>query len=164
VRRTRSGDGLVTDHAVEQSEDNADPIQSGRLQTLLQDGRFRFLGIGAINTGFAFLVFAVLQATVGHSVNYMIVLLIAHVLGVLEAFVLYRLMVFRVKGNVLLDLARFESVYVVALGVNAALLPVLVEFGHLPVILSQGVIVVFTSAVSYLGHKHFSFRRPRTLK
>jgi putative flippase GtrA len=119
------------------------------------------VGAGAVNTTFAFLVFAALEATLGRAVSYMIILLVAHVIGVLEAFVLYRLTVFRVKGNILRDLVRFESVYLLALGINAALLPLLVEFGHLPVILAQGVIVFITSIVSFLGHKHFSFRRPQ---
>lgn len=140
----------------------ADPLESRtRLQAFFDDRRVRFVGVGGLNTAFAFLVFAALQATLGRSVNYMIILLIAHVIGVLEAFILYRLTVFRVRGNILRDLARFESVYLFALGINAALLPLLVEFGHLPVILAQSVIVFVTSVVSFLGHKHFSFRRPR---
>jgi putative flippase GtrA len=152
----------VTDPTDDETARTSDAtVSRSRLGALLRDGRLRFVGIGGINTVFAFLVFAVLQATLGRSVNYMIILLLAHVIGVLEAFVLYRLAVFRVKGNVMRDLARFESVYLFALGINAALLPLLVEVGHLAVILAQAVIVFFTSVVSYLGHKHFSFRRPR---
>ncbi len=124
------------------------------------DQRIAFLGAGAFNTAFAFVIFALLQLTLGHRVNYIAILLIAHVIGVLEAFVVYRLTVFKVRGSILLDLARFESVYVLALCVNLALLPILVEFGHLPVIGSQAIIVFFNTAVSFLGHKHFSFRRP----
>lgn len=118
-----------------------------------------FLGAGAFNTAFAFGVFALLQITLADHVHYLVVLLIAHVLGVLEAFAVYRRGVFKVQGNVLRDLARFESVYLVALAVNAALLPLLVEVGGLPVIGSQFLVVVATSLVSFFGHKHFSFRR-----
>lgn len=140
-----------------------DGPSSHRLRGLLSDERVRFVGVGGFNTAFAFVVFAVLQATIGHRVNYMVVLVLAHVIGVLEAFVLYRWTVFQVRGSVLRDLARFESVYLVALAVNAALLPLLVEFGHLPVILAQAVIVVVTSVLSFIGHKNFSFRRPREI-
>lgn len=141
----------------------APPARSGLLR-LLSDQRVRFLGAGAFNTLFAFAVFAALEAGLGDAVNYMIILLLAHVIGVLEAFTIYRLTVFRVKGNLLRDLMRFESVYLLALGINLALLPLLVELGHLPVLLAQGVIVFFTSLVSFLGHKHFSFRRPRATR
>ena len=96
-----------------------------------------------------------------HLVGYFVILLLAHVVGVLEAFVVYRRTVFQVRGHVLRDLARFESVYLVALGVNATLLPLLVEVVGLPVIASQVLIVAVTALVSFFGHKHFSFRRPR---
>jgi len=91
--------------------------------------------------------------------RYLLALVCAHVVSVLIAFVLYRLAVFRVRGHVLKDLWRFETVYLTALGVNFVLLPVLVEIAHLPVLGAQGLIVLVTSVMSWLGHKHFSFRR-----
>ena len=132
----------------------------GRIAALIADQRVRFLAIGAFNTAFAFVVFAVLQILVGSAVGYLVVLLFAHVVGVLEAFVVYRLTVFRVRGNVLQDLVRFETVYLVALAVNLALLPLLVEVVGLEVLVAQGVIVVVTSLLSFFGHRDFSFRRP----
>lgn len=130
-----------------------------RVNALLHDQRMRFLATGAFNTGFAFLVFAALQLLIGASVGYLVVLLLAHVIGVVEAFVVYRLTVFKVKGNVLQDLVRFEAVYLVALAVNLALLPLLVELVHLEVLVAQAVIVVVTALLSFFGHREFSFRR-----
>ena len=43
----------------------------------------------------------------------------------------------------------------------AVLLPLLVEIAGLPVLVSQFLIVGITSLMSWFGHKHFSFRRPR---
>jgi putative flippase GtrA len=67
--------------------------------------------------------------------------------------------VFRVRGHLLKDLWRFETVYLTALGVNFVLLPLLVQLGHLPVLLAQALIMVVTSVMSWVGHKHYSFRR-----
>lgn len=131
----------------------------GLLARLRTDRRVAFLGAGAFNTAFAFAVFAGLELTLSDAVPYLVVLLLAHVIGVLEAFVVYRRRVFKVTGNVLGDLARFESVYLAALAVNAALLPLLVEGAGLPVIGAQGVIVTVTSVMSFVGHDRFSFRR-----
>jgi putative flippase GtrA len=117
---------------------------------------------GIVNTGFGLLVFTCLELLLHDVVGYLVVLVVAHVLGVLEAFWLYRRTVFRVEGNVLGDLIRFESVYLVALAVNLVLLPLLVEVGRLPVIGSQALVVLVTAVLSFFGHKHFSFRRPRT--
>lgn len=126
---------------------------------LAGDQRVLFLIAGAFNTAFAFVVFALLEVTIGHATGYLTVLLVAHVLGVLEAFCVYRWMVFKVRGNVLQDLVRFESVYLVALAVNAALLPLCVELVRMPVLLAQATIVVVTSLISFFGHRSFSFRR-----
>jgi putative flippase GtrA len=71
---------------------------------------------------------------------------------------MHRRFVFRVRGHVLRDLVRFESVYLTALGINAVALPVLVELG-LPRIPAQTIIVAFTMLLNYFGHRHFSFRR-----
>jgi putative flippase GtrA len=91
--------------------------------------------------------------------RYLAVLLCAHVVSVLIAFVLYRFFVFRVRGHLLADLWRFETVYLSALALNFVMLPILVELAHLPVLVSQAMIMFVTSVMSWVGHKHYSFRR-----
>lgn len=131
----------------------------GLLLRLIKDRRVAFLIVGMINTGVGFLWFILFELTIGKLWGYMATLLFAHVASVLCAFVLHRRFVFRVRGHIWLDLARFESVYLVALGVNAVLLPVLVEFAKIPPIPAQALIVFVTTMVSYFGHSRFSFRR-----
>ena len=134
---------------------------------LLRDQRVAFLIVGGINTVFGFAVFIAADLTVGRVVDAnagpilgsLVVLAISHVLGVLFAFVMHRRFVFKVTGHVWRDLARFESVYLVSLGVNAVLLPLLVQFGFERII-AQGLIVFVTTIISYVGHRYFSFRRP----
>lgn len=129
----------------------------------LRDQRTAFLIVGAVNTVFGYLAFAGFLLTVGQlweRWGYLAALACAHVVSVLFAFVLYRLVVFRVRGHVLADLWRFETVYLLALAVNFALLPLLVEIVHLPVLLAQALIVFVTAVMSWVGHKRYSFRRP----
>lgn len=140
--------------------DDAEPsAPDGPLLRLIKDRRVAFLIVGVVNTGVGFLWFILFELTVGRVWGYMATLLFAHVASVLCAFVLHRRFVFRVRGQMWLDLARFESVYLVALGVNAVLLPLLVEFAHIPPIPAQALIVFVTTMVSWFGHSHFSFRR-----
>ena len=136
----------------------------GPLLRLVKDRRVAFVIVGVINTIVGFGWFAFFEFTVGRwlgEYGYMVTLLLAHVAAVLCAFVLYRRFVFRVRGHVLLDLARFESVYLVSLGINAVLLPLLVELAHLQPIVAQALIVFVTTLVSYFGHSRFSFRRKK---
>ena len=131
----------------------------GWLLRVVRDQRVAFLVVGAINTLVGYLVFAGFLLTVGKQWHYLAALACAHVISVLFAFVLYRFVVFRVRGHVLADLWRFETVYLSALAVNFVLLPVLVEIVHLKVLLAQALIVLVTSVMSWVGHSRFSFRR-----
>lgn len=131
----------------------------GPLLRLFRDRRIAFLAVGVTNTIVGFAWFALFDITVGQLWGYMVTLLFAHVASVLCAFVLYRRLVFRVRGHVWADLMRFEMVYLLALGINAVLLPLLVEFAHLEPIVAQALIVFVTTLVSYFGHSRFSFRR-----
>ncbi|WP_368498899.1 GtrA family protein [Herbiconiux sp. A18JL235] len=140
--------------------------RAGVLLRLVKDQRVAFLLVGAANTGVGFLLFIAFDLTVGawldgavnETVGSLATLACAHVLGVLFAFVMYRRFVFTVKGHVLRDLARFESVYLVSIAINAVVLPVLVNLGWNR-ILAQFSILVITTLISWFGHKGFSFRR-----
>lgn len=129
---------------------------------LFEQERIRFLVVGGINTVFGYAVFALLYVTAGHVIGYLGSLYLSYVVGVSLAFVLHRRVTFRAHetgGSPVLDFLRFASVYVVALAVNTVGLPLLVEFGHLPALIAQAIMVAVTTVVSYVGHKYFSFRR-----
>ena len=120
----------------------------------------RFFLVGILNSAFSFGVFAALQVTLGRHVHYLIVLALSHVVGVLEAYVLQRWLVFRVSGRWWRDLAKFWSVYLVALGVNAVALPALVEILGVPVLLAQGAVMLAIAVGTFVVHQAFTFRRP----
>jgi putative flippase GtrA len=125
---------------------------------VVRDKRVAFLIVGAINTVVGYLCFVGFLAIFGQR-HYLVALACAYVVAVLFAFVLYRYVVFRVRGHLLADLWRFVTVYLSALVVNFVLLPVLVEIAHLPVLVAQALIVFVTSVMSWIGHKNYSFRR-----
>lgn len=143
----------------------------GPLIRLVRDQRVAFLVVGAINTVVGFGIFVACSESLGHLVDRrfgavtgsLATLGVSHVLGVLFAFVMHRRFVFRVRGHVVRDLVRFESVYLTALGINAVALPALVELG-LHRIPAQAIILAASTVLSYFGHRHFSFRRstPKT--
>src|ERR1019366_8993354 len=126
---------------------------------VVRDQRVAFLIVGGVNTAVGFVCFAGFLVLLGQKL-YLVALVCAYIVATLIAFVLYRFVVFRVRGHVLADLWRFVTVYLMALAVNLVVLPVLVELAHLPVLLAQALIVLVTSVMSWVGHKHFSFRRP----
>jgi len=134
----------------------------GLLLKLIKDRRVAFLIVGGINTVVGFLWFVVFELTVGRLWGYMATLVFSHIASVLCAFWMHRRFVFRVRGHVWRDLARFEVVQLVAFGINLVALPLLVEAVGLTPIVSQAIIVVVTVTLSYFGHRYFSFRRKET--
>jgi putative flippase GtrA len=91
----------------------------GPLIRLARDQRVAFLVVGGINTVVGLAIFAACSQTVGHSVDQrfgkvagtLVTVIISHVLSVVFAFVMHRRFVFRVRGHVVRDLLRFQSVY-----------------------------------------------------
>lgn len=133
---------------------------TGPLLQLVRDRRVAFIIVGATNTVVGLAWFALFDATIiGQRFGYMATLGASHIASVLCAFVLYRRFVFHVRGHMLLDLGRFELVYLTSLGINAVALPALVEGFHLAPLVAQVLITVVTMVVSYVGHRDFSFRR-----
>jgi putative flippase GtrA len=136
-------------------------LPPGPLLRLVSDQRVAYLIVGTFNTANAFFIFVVSHLILGDGFwRYMASLVISHVIGVLCAFVLHRRFVFRVRGHVWLDLARFELVNLAALGFNAVLLPLFVEVVGLPVIVAQVVAGGLAVIGTYFAHLLFSFRRP----
>lgn len=131
----------------------------GPLLRMVRDQRVAFLAVGVTNTVIGYAWFVLFQLTIGLLWGYMASLAFAHILSVLCAFVLYRRFVFKVTGHIWRDLARFELVYLVAIAINFAALPLLVEIVRIRPLPAQALIVLVTAFISYFGHKRFSFRR-----
>lgn len=144
----------------------AESARPGPLIRLVKDQRVAFLLVGGINTVFGFAIFIGISETIGHLIDQrfgkvigsLVTVAITQVLNPLLAFVMYRRIVFRVRGHVLRDLLRFETVYLSALGINIVAVPALVELG-IHRILAGAIIVACMTLLSYFGHRHFSFRR-----
>lgn len=132
----------------------------GVLWRVIKDKRILFLLVGAANTAIGFGWYS-LFLWLFHPLpaGYLIALVIAQVFSVLCAFVLYRTIVFRVRGHVWTDLLRFASVYTASFLVNLALLPILVEVFDVNPLPAQVVIIFVTTIFSYVGHNYFSFHR-----
>lgn len=132
----------------------------GRVRSLLRRERVRYVLVGGYNTAFGYLFFALLVVLLADRIHYTILLLVSHVVSTFNAYLGYRLFVFRVRGGFFRDLVRFWSVYAAQIAVNLVVLPLFVRASGWGVLPSQGIIVAVTTVATYLAHKHFSFRRP----
>lgn len=118
-----------------------------------------YLIVGAWNTLFGYGLFVLLQLTLGHAINYMVILVASTLIAIFQAYLGHRFFVFKVEGHFFKDLSRFSLVYLAALAINLAVLPLLVAGAHIPVLLAQAFVVAGTVVGSFLAHRDFSFRR-----
>lgn len=119
--------------------------------------KIAYLLVGGWNTLFGFAIFAVLYYLLHQRVHYTLILVINYVISITNAFLSYKFIVFKTKGNLLREYLRFYVVYGASFIANIILMLIIVEFLKVRPVPAQGVILFFTTVVSYMGHKHYSF-------
>ena len=119
----------------------------------------RFLVVGGINTLFGLAIYPALQwAFPPLQRRYMVALLIAQGVSLVWAYTLQKLFVFRTRGDILPEFARFCSFYLGIYAVNWAALPLLVEVAGLTPWVAQLGFAVVTVIGSWFFHSRLTFR------
>jgi putative flippase GtrA len=116
-----------------------------------------YIVVGAWNTVFGYGVWALMQYLLGDYLHYLVIVVLAWPIAVLNAYLGYRYVVFRSRGSVLRELPRFSLVYVVALVANLVLLPIALRVLPINIYLAQAVLTTLVIVGGYVGHKYYSF-------
>jgi putative flippase GtrA len=114
--------------------------------------------VGGWNTLFSYLVFAALYFLLRGYLHYMVLYVISSVLSITNAYIGFKLFVFKTRGHYLREYSRFYVVYGGALALNLLLLPLVVETCRISPVVAQAGLALITVAFSYFGHKNFSFK------
>ena len=127
----------------------------------------RYLVVGGWNTAFGYGVFAgfnyLLTGVIPYP--YMVANVLGYVVSITTAYLAYKVFVFKTKGNYLREYLRTYVVYGASCLTSLAMLPVCVLLVRLvypnpklaPYI-AQAVVMPVVVAMSYFGHKKFSFK------
>lgn len=130
----------------------------GPLMKFVKDQRVAFLLVGGANTAFSTGMFVALALAFPLTPSF-ILLTASWTVSLISVFFVYRKLVFRVRGHVLLDLSRFALVNLTSLLINVSLLSVFADILGFPRIPTQLAITFLSVIISYFGHRYFSFRR-----
>jgi putative flippase GtrA len=87
-----------------------------------------------------------------------VILALSYALSITNAYIGYRWVVFRSKGSVKREVPRFVSVYLVTLAANLVVLPIALRLLPWNAYVVQGLFTFVIVALSYVGHRFFSFR------
>jgi putative flippase GtrA len=113
--------------------------------------------VGGWNTVFGYGAFALLYYFLSGRIHPTIILTFSYILSITNAYIGYKIFVFKTKGNVLREYFRFYVVYGGAFLINLVLLPIFMNFLMLNAYLSQGLITIMTIVGSYILHKRYTF-------
>lgn len=117
----------------------------------------RYLLAGGWNTLFGIGVYALLFRLFGEAVNYLMLLIPANIIAITGAFLTYKYIVFRTRGDGWGEYFRCYAVYGGAMLAGAAGMFVLVDLAGLPPVAANIVTTFVTVVCSYFGHRFFSF-------
>jgi len=129
--------------------------------------KIRFLLVGGFNTVFAYLVLNLLNLFLSFLLQGLflpvvianIALIIQYILTVNFSFITMRYYVFQSHGNWKKEWLKAWSVYIFLYLINAPVLTFMMTVLGWSTWLAQGVYLVFSTIVTFLLHKYYSFRK-----
>ena len=116
-----------------------------------------YLLVGGWNTVFGMGVYAALYHGLGARVHYLVLLIPSNVLAITNAYICYKLFVFKTRGHVIREYFRCYIVYGGMMVLGAALLFALVEWLKITPVIANCLCITGTTAVSFFAHRNFSF-------
>lgn len=128
------------------------------LSRLIGDRRVRYLLVGAVSALVYYAIFSVGWLALGHRIPYLLMAVTANVCTAVVTYPLYRREVFQYTGSWLPGFLRFYATCLWALAVSLVGLPLLVELGHLPVLIAQAIIILVSPLINYQIHRFWAFR------
>ncbi|MBN2848998.1 MAG: GtrA family protein [Coriobacteriia bacterium] len=146
---------------------------SGRTSHRLNDvydrhgEKLRFLIVGVWNTLFGVGAVWVLDRLIPYDpasvLEKQLVLVAAWVISVTHNFFTFKLLVFRTKGRWLREYARMYVTYSATFIVQSVLVQAISYAFGLSVFWANLPTIAVVTVMSYLGHKHFTFREPASV-
>ncbi len=135
----------------------------GWLLKVIKDQRLAFLVVGGANTVVGFFWFWTLNEVFAPILDprwgYLVTLTVSYIISTFCAFVMYRFIVFRVRGHFGRDLVRFYTLYLTGLGMNYVLLPIVHKGFGVALLPAQFIVLSVWVVISWFGQKYFAFRR-----
>jgi len=116
-----------------------------------------YLAVGGWNTVFGIGFYALVYLWLKDDVNYFIMLIPCNIVAITNAYLCYKLFVFRTRGNWLREYLRFYVIYGLSMLVGMGLVALAVQVFKMHPIVAQALATGITIVASFFGHKNISF-------
>ncbi len=130
------------------------------LRTLLDKHhvKVRFFLAGGLNTLVGLGVFPFLYLTLADNhLHYMVILCISQVICISFAYLTNKLLVFRTKGNYLVEFSKFVTFHLSYFVANLLALPLMVASFDVNPVMAQSIFAAAVIASSYFWHSRITF-------
>lgn len=126
---------------------------SGRDQTFLQISKFGMVGV--LNTLVGYGAFFVLL----NYTNYIVSLIISHIIGVTHSYIWNKCWVFKSNKISINEFLKFNSIYILVFLTNALILIFFVNALNLDPRIGQLIALPIITMISFTGQKYWSFKK-----
>ncbi len=121
--------------------------------------KLRYLLAGGWNTVFGYGIGVILYYLLSNYLHVTVIALIANIIAITMSFTTYKLFVFRTKGEWLKEYLRSYVVYGGMALLGIGLIWFMVNGLSIPFWIAQGLTILLTVIISYIGHSRFTFKR-----
>ena len=118
-----------------------------------------YLAAGGWNTLFGLGLYALVYRLWGGKVHYMLLTIPVNIAAITNAFLCYKLFVFRTKGNWIKEYVKCYLVYGTGTLAGMGLLWLFVSLFKMNPVIANFLSTAVVVTASYFGHKYFSFGR-----
>lgn len=126
---------------------------------LLNSRKFRYLIVGGVNTAFGYLVGVGIYKLLVGFYSIWIIGLISNLLAIAFSFVTYKLFVFKTKGQWVTECIKAYLIYGLMALIGIVFLWFYVDSLGFSIWMAQGLVILSTVILSYIGHSRVTFRR-----
>lgn len=117
----------------------------------------RYIITGIWNTVFGILVYALLIKLLGEN-HYILLAVVSNIISITNAYICYKLFVFKTKGNILKEYLKCYVVYGLSMLLGLLLLYVFVDIAGINPVMANIISVLLLTIVSFIGHRYYSFK------
>ena len=125
------------------------------INKLLDRQEFRFLMVGGINTAVGYGVYVILLT---FGLDYLIAFTIATIIGVINSYLWNRFFTFKSKSKAAKEIVKFALVYFISFCFGLLFLKLIIGVLGINQYIAGILNIVITTAISWFGHKNFSFK------
>ncbi|MBT8604109.1 GtrA family protein [Polynucleobacter paneuropaeus] len=125
---------------------------------IIKNQKLRYFIVGIANTIFGYTLSLILYKNLRNEINLLSILIFGNIIAITEAYIAYKIFVFKTKGNWLYEYIKSYLVYGSSAIIGISLTFFLVNGIELPFWIAQAISILLCVIFSFIANSKFTFR------